>query len=106
MIGELRWDEVRDVKVGKATAAFQFTTTIQPQHGIIIKVEGAVIVIADVYDRPLALIYQNICHFWRGKSSDDDWDRDALPHPSSEPRRAVVPGAGRPPSAEGITPVE
>lgn len=90
LVGELRWDEVRDVKLGTSPATFQFTASTQPPRGIILKVEGAVIVIADVYDRPLALIYQNIRHYWQGQPRSDDWDRDALP------RR----------SAEGITPAE
>lgn len=64
MIGELRWDEVRDVKMGRSPASFQFTTSTQPQCGIILKVEGANIVIADVFDRPLPLIYQNLRHYW------------------------------------------
>lgn len=83
LVGELRWDEVRDVKIGQSPAAFQFTIS-RPPSGIILKVEGAIIVIADVYDRPLALIHQNIRHYWQGQRREDDWDRDALPSRSSE----------------------
>ncbi|HTU90562.1 MAG TPA: hypothetical protein VMF69_10845 [Gemmataceae bacterium] len=84
LVGELRWDEVQDVKIGNSPAAFQFTTSTQPPRGIVIKVEGAIIVIADVYDRPLPLIYQNIRHYWQGQPHDDDWDREALPRRSTE----------------------
>lgn len=105
MIGELRWDEVRDVKAGNTTATFQFTTTNQPLRGIIIKVEGAIIVIADIYDRPLGLIHQNICYYWRGQTLDDR-DRQAMPALSTERIRSAGPGAPRPSSAEGITPPE
>lgn len=49
--GQLRWDEVRDVKY---------------QHGkdLILKVEGALIPVADIYDRPLPLINQLIQFYW------------------------------------------
>ncbi|HEY7422643.1 MAG TPA: hypothetical protein VH682_00150 [Gemmataceae bacterium] len=97
MVGQLRWDEVRDVKLGKSAASFQFTMSAQSLRGIVIKVEGAAIVIVDVYDRPLALIYQNICHYWRGQSLDDG-DREAMS------RLSAAPGTSLPPSSEGITP--
>ena len=84
LVGELRWDEVRSVNLGKASSAFQFTASTQPLRGIVLKVEGAVIVIADVYDRPLSLIYQNIRHYWKGQTQEDEWDRDALPRRTSD----------------------
>ena len=84
LVGELRWDEVRNVNVGKATSGFEFTAADQPLHGIVLKVEGAVIVIADVYDRPLALIYQNIRYYWKGQAHEDDGDHEAVPLPSIE----------------------
>lgn len=106
LVGELRWDEVLDVKLGKSAASFQFASSSQPLRGIVLKVEGAVIVIADVYDRPLALIYQNIRHYWQGQPRDEDWDREAMPRRPTEPNRAVVPGAPLPPSNKGISPPE
>jgi hypothetical protein len=84
MVGELRWDEVHDVKIGRSPAVFQYSTSTRPPNGIVLKVEGANIVIVDVYDRPLALIYQNIRHYWQGQQRDDDWDGDVLPNRSSE----------------------
>ncbi|MHB1423523.1 MAG: hypothetical protein ACYC3I_10085 [Gemmataceae bacterium] len=106
MIGELRWDEVRDVKFGSTNTSFQLTaTTTLPMKGIVLKVEGAAIVIADVYDRPLALIYQNIRHYWKGQPRDD-WDDDSLPRPSGQRIRPAPSRESLPPSSDGIKPSE
>jgi hypothetical protein len=83
MVGELRWDEVREVKIGKGTTSFEWTRQDYLPRGIVLKVEGAVIVIADVYDRPLPLIYQNIRYYWQGQPGDDDWDGESLTPPSA-----------------------
>lgn len=101
LVGELRWDEVHEVKLGKITASFQMAPSSQPLRGIILKVEGAIIVISDVYDRPLSLIYQHIRHYWQGQMREEDWDDDALPYPSTPPNGAILPGA--PPPSKGIT---
>lgn len=103
LVGELRWDEVRDVKFGKSSTSFQFTTTAQPLRGIVLKVEGAIIVIADLYDRPLALIHQNICHYWRGQVADD---RAAMPVMPLDKVRPAAPEAIRPRRSDGIAPAE
>jgi hypothetical protein len=109
LVGELAWEELRDVKLSKGNS-WQSSHTLADMHSvaanIILKVEGAVIVIADVYDRPIALIYQNICHYWRGKSLDDDWERDSLSRRPREAIRSAAPGAAAPPLPEGITPPE
>lgn len=107
LVGELRWDELRDVKLSRSNS-WQFFQLVPDWHGgtaanILLKVEGAAIVIADVYDRPLALIYQNICHYWRGKSRDDE-ENKAGPRWSAEPNRASAPKSSLPPSSPGITP--
>jgi hypothetical protein len=57
--GELRWDEVRDVKFGRVPGAPSL-------KGIVLKVEGAAVVIADIFDRPLSYIHQQIDYWWRG----------------------------------------
>lgn len=104
MIGELSWDEVREVKFGKTTSSFQFTAThSQVLSGIVLKVEGAVIVIADLYDRPLALIYQNICHYWRGQPLDE---RAAIPALPLDKVRPAAPRPPRPLASDGIAPAE
>lgn len=82
--GQLRWEEVRDVQVKKratlATNNFQLAA-VQPGPGIVLKVAGAVIVLLDVFDRPLPLIHQLFCHYWRGDADRQetvtDWHFDA-----------------------------
>lgn len=106
LVGELRWDEVREVKLGKATTAFTVTTAAPVIRGIVLKLEGAVIVIADVYDRPLALIYQNIRHYWQGQTPDANWDREAVTHRAINKVRSAAPGTAPPRSSEGIAPME
>jgi hypothetical protein len=62
--GELRWDELRKVHTKMPQFAFQLTRAdLGP--GIRLVVEGATIVIADIYDRPLQVIYQRIKDYWQ-----------------------------------------
>ena len=105
MIGQLRWDEVRDVKIGTASQAFQVTASTQNIRGIVLKVEGAVIVIADIFDRPLALIHQHICHYWRGRVSGEGERGSALPSWTGSERSANSSTHSQPPS-EGISPAD
>jgi hypothetical protein len=64
MTGQLRWQEIRDVKMGTGTGSFQIGHE-RPGRGIRIHVEGATIFIADVFNCPLYAIYQRICDLWR-----------------------------------------
>jgi hypothetical protein len=62
--GELRWNEVQNVRLrGRAKGIHVTSETTMP--GIVLSVEGAKILIADIYDRPLAAIYENILKYWR-----------------------------------------
>jgi hypothetical protein len=64
--GEMRWDELRDVKLQSGPRNFQWgPDSSGTGPGILLKVSGATIRVADIYDRPLALIYQQICYYWR-----------------------------------------
>jgi hypothetical protein len=63
--GEMRWDELRDLKFNRRTAGFQLDHS-NLGRGILLQFEGARVLIADIYDRPLNLIYQQIRKFWRG----------------------------------------
>jgi hypothetical protein len=93
MTGQLRWEEVRDVTYGKARSA-------PGLRGIVLKVAGAAILIADVYDHPLSLIHQQICYYWRGDPADADRVRDWGPSQSFDP------DATFPPPGEGILPAD
>jgi hypothetical protein len=91
--GQLKWDEVRDVQYKPRVAyGFQASGGGQPQGaGIVIKVAGALIVILDVYDRPLPLIHQLIRYYWSGDSvregAEKAWSFDAARAFTAEPGR-------------------
>jgi hypothetical protein len=57
--GEVRWPELIDVRYRPRPQSFTFTQA-GLIRGILLKVKGADIVIADIYDRPLYLIYNRI----------------------------------------------
>ncbi len=62
--GEMRWDELRDVQYRSRPASFSMDAhTGRP--GIILKFPGADIVIADIYDQPLRVIYERIRGYWK-----------------------------------------
>ena len=65
MRGELRWDELRKVQYRDRPRSFQFEYQ-RPLLGIELVVEGATIVIADIFDRPLPMIHDRIVAYWRG----------------------------------------
>jgi hypothetical protein len=50
--GELAWDQIHDVRLGSRG------------QGITLTVEGAQIVIVDLYDRPIELIHERILRYW------------------------------------------
>jgi hypothetical protein len=65
--GHLRWEELLDVRL-PAKAPFSFVLTGKElTGGIQLIVAGARIRIADVYDRPIALIYRLIRGYWKGE---------------------------------------
>jgi hypothetical protein len=57
MRGEMRWEELLDVRFKQRPGFFD---TPQALRGIQLVVAGATITIADIYDRPLAVIYDRI----------------------------------------------
>jgi hypothetical protein len=62
--GIVKWDELLDVRLGNPPKAFRLSHSAAPR-GISVRVAGAAIVIADIYDRPLAIIHQRIVANWR-----------------------------------------
>ncbi len=80
LTGQLRWDEVRNVKMINASWANSsaHSGTMQAnyaQGGIHVKVAGAVIPILDIYDGPLPLIFQLISYYRRGEEKQDTAER-------------------------------
>jgi hypothetical protein len=57
--GEVRWPELREIRWNEKPSSFKFATR-SAIPGILLGVKGANIVIADIYDRPLYVIYNRI----------------------------------------------
>jgi hypothetical protein len=74
--GEMRWPELRKLEYRDRARSFRFEgvgwhlETETPYRGIHLVVEGARIVIADIYDRPLPLIYDRIRTYWQGRDAN------------------------------------
>jgi hypothetical protein len=63
--GHLRWEELRDVRVSRAGRSGFVASSEGVAFGMQLVIAGAKIHIADVYDRPLALIYKLIQRYWK-----------------------------------------
>jgi hypothetical protein len=61
--GEMRWEELRDVKYRPRAPSFALTPA-DVVSGIALNVEGATIFILDIYHRPLKEIYNRIMDYW------------------------------------------
>jgi hypothetical protein len=62
--GEMRWDELTDLRLGTKPHSFTLDNTAA-FRGIRLTFPGAEVVIADIYDRPLHLIYKQIRSYWK-----------------------------------------
>lgn len=72
--GVLRWPELLDVRFNAKPLSFKFTSQgVIP--GVELRVAGATIVIGDVYDRPLYVIYDQIRSRWRNSARPAADDR-------------------------------
>ncbi len=65
LTGELRWDEVRAVRYRPQRRNLEINVVAASEVGIVLTLEGATIAIADVYDRPLPVIYERVRQYWR-----------------------------------------
>src|SRR5262249_29679886 len=65
MRGELRWAELRDIRFGAKPGFLSFEFSSATPRGIQLVVEGATIIIANIYDRPLALIHERLRDYWQ-----------------------------------------
>jgi hypothetical protein len=86
--GQLRWDEIQNMRITNQNHNLVLGSRIT--YGIHLQVAGAVIVIGDFYDRPLATIFETIDSFWNVREPDEFEER--------RPRRS----APRPESEQGI----
>ncbi|MGE3808728.1 MAG: hypothetical protein AB7K24_29025 [Gemmataceae bacterium] len=62
--GQMHWDELRSVKLG-AKPGFLDSPGRSMANGLTLVVDGAEFVIADIYDRPLPIIYERIKSYWK-----------------------------------------
>ena len=62
--GQMRWDELRDVAMRAKPKGLRIRRE-DAFTGILLKFEGAMVRIADIYDRPLPIIYQRIIDYWQ-----------------------------------------
>ncbi len=71
MRGELRWDELRDIRYpGKAPFIVVSSAYVQPR-GIQLVVAGATITIADLYNQPLSHIHKRLKAYWEDYGEDE-----------------------------------
>jgi hypothetical protein len=63
--GEMRWDELTNVHLKPRGSHLQHQSRLESGPGIRLVVEGATIVLADIYDRPLRIIYERILAYWK-----------------------------------------
>jgi hypothetical protein len=73
MCGELRWGELRKVqfraKPGATSSCFSAESQ-RPMRGVVLDVGGASILIADLYDRPISMIYDQIIAYWQDRDAN------------------------------------
>jgi hypothetical protein len=67
--GKMRWDELRAIEL-PAKPRFGLSTAGGATKGIGLLVEGAYLIIADYYDRPLALIHEYLKTYWGGRHAN------------------------------------
>jgi hypothetical protein len=67
--GKMRWDELRAIE-HPAKPRFGISTAGGVTKGIGLLVEGAYLIIADYYDRPLAFIHQHLKDYWGGRHAN------------------------------------
>jgi hypothetical protein len=61
--GELKWSELKDVRY-QPTRKFQVAAD-PTMLGIVLVLDGAKMVIVNIYDRPLRMIHERILQYWR-----------------------------------------
>jgi hypothetical protein len=64
LCGELRWKEIRNVRL-KYGSGFLASDAATWGRGIVVSVDGADLMVADLYDAPIQTIYDRIAELWR-----------------------------------------
>jgi hypothetical protein len=68
--GIIRWDELRNVRLQARPRVFRASSAAPALPGILLIVEGASILIADIYDRPLHVIFERLNACRSGAEAD------------------------------------
>ena len=66
MTGQLRWDELRDIRFRPKPTFLGLQSAGAGMLGIHLVVAGATIVVLDLYDRPLEMIHEQLRAYWEG----------------------------------------
>lgn len=69
VVGELEWRELKDIRHRSMAATRGSVQLTHGLTGLILRVEGAEIGIADIYDRPTIVIERLIRLFWQGTAT-------------------------------------
>ena len=89
--GELAWDEVLDIALARRGG--RPSDGIGP--GLVLLVEGAAIPIADLYDRPIAMIHERLLCYWKperlGPAIDSSDPGRRFPPPQRTPGKRPIP---------------
>ena len=67
--GELAWEQIRDVRLRYRDDIALFDSEAS-LPGVVLKVAGASLVIADIYDRPIEMIHERILGYWKPERLD------------------------------------
>jgi len=65
LTGELTWEEITSVTLGRSSQSFQLTSSRNAIRGLRLDVTGASFIVADIYDRPLWVLEDVIHRYWR-----------------------------------------
>jgi hypothetical protein len=61
--GEMKWEELKNVRYRPKVRSWEINVGT-PELGVVLVLEGAQLGIANIYDRPLYLIYERILDYW------------------------------------------
>lgn len=74
LLGTMRWDELTGVRMGRSS---QSHVRAVPQRAIGLDAAGATLVLMDIYDVPLTVIYEHILAYWRPPGADSTRSENA-----------------------------
>jgi len=70
MKGHMRWDEITEMKMSRGQTGFRLSAGPKGR-GVLIRSPGVELVIVDIYDRPIQVIYQWLRRYWAGSTGSE-----------------------------------